>query len=87
MSTAPAACGNVSHCQQQQSYSGLSSRGRSYSTYLRNYIDDYFRRVGREKLCGNAVALLVFVDRVFATLETRGKLDRVILRKDFWDCY
>ena len=25
---------NVSHCQQQQSYSGLRSPGRSYSTYL-----------------------------------------------------
>ena len=82
-----AGCWNVSHCQQQQSYSGLPSPGRSNSTYLRNDIDDYFRRVGREKLCGNAVELLVFVDRVFATLETRGKLDRVNLRKDFWDCY
>ena len=27
---------NVSHCQQQQSYSGLRSPGRSYSTYLWN---------------------------------------------------
>ena len=29
-------CRNVSHCQQQQSYSGLCSTGRSYSTYLWN---------------------------------------------------
>ena len=29
-------CRNVSHCQQQQSYSGLRSPGRSYSTYLWN---------------------------------------------------
>ena len=28
--------GNVSHYQQQESYSGLRSPGRSYSTYLRN---------------------------------------------------
>ena len=27
-------CRNVSHCQQQQSYSGLRSPGRSYLTYL-----------------------------------------------------
>ena len=27
-------CRNVSHCQQQQSYSGLHSLGRSYFTYL-----------------------------------------------------
>ena len=27
-------CGKVSYCQQQQSYSGLRSPGRSYSTYL-----------------------------------------------------
>ena len=26
-------CQNVSNCQQQQSYSGLRSPGRSYSTY------------------------------------------------------
>ena len=26
-------CGSVRHCQQQQSYSGLRSPGRSYSTY------------------------------------------------------
>ena len=26
-------CRNVSHCQQQQSYSGLRSPGRSNSTY------------------------------------------------------
>ena len=29
-------CRNGSHCQQQQSYSGLRSPGRSYSTYLWN---------------------------------------------------
>ena len=29
-------CRNVSHCQQQQSYSGLCSPGRSYSNYLWN---------------------------------------------------
>ena len=29
-------CGNVSYYQQQQSYSGLRSPGRSYSTYLWN---------------------------------------------------
>ena len=29
---------NVSHCQQQQSYSGLRSPGRSYSTYLWDFI-------------------------------------------------
>ena len=29
-------CRNVSHCQQQQSYSGLCSPRRSYSTYLWN---------------------------------------------------
>ena len=28
-----AGCQNVSNCQQQQSYSGLRSPGRSYSTY------------------------------------------------------
>ena len=28
-------CRNVSHCQQQQSYSGLCSPGRSNSTYFR----------------------------------------------------
>ena len=27
-------CRNASHCQQKQSYSGLRSRGQSYSTYL-----------------------------------------------------
>ena len=27
-------CRNVSHCQQQQSYSGLRSPGRSNSTYF-----------------------------------------------------
>ena len=27
-------CGKVSHCQQQQSYSGLRSPGRSNSTYF-----------------------------------------------------
>ena len=29
-----AGCRNVSHCQQQQSYSGLRPPGRSYTTYL-----------------------------------------------------
>ena len=29
-------CGNVTHYQQQKSYSGLRSPGRSYSTYLWN---------------------------------------------------
>ena len=29
-------CGNVSHCHQQQSYSGPRSPGRSYSTHLWN---------------------------------------------------
>ena len=29
-------CRNVSHCQQQQSYSGLRSPGRSKSTYFWN---------------------------------------------------
>ena len=29
-------CRNVSHCQQQQPYSGLRSPGRSYSNYLWN---------------------------------------------------
>ena len=29
-------CWNVSHCQQQQSYSGLRSSGRSTSTYFWN---------------------------------------------------
>ena len=31
-------CRNISHSQQQQSYLGLRSPGRSYSTYLRNNI-------------------------------------------------
>ena len=30
-------CRNVSHCQQQQCYSGLRSSGRSCSAYLKNY--------------------------------------------------
>ena len=29
-------CRNVSHCQQQQSYSGLRSPGRSNSTYFQH---------------------------------------------------
>ena len=29
-------CGNVSRCQQQQSYLGRRSPGRSYSTHLEN---------------------------------------------------
>ena len=34
-------CRNVSHCQQQQSYSGLRSPGRSNSTYFWN--DSYIQ--------------------------------------------
>ena len=30
-------CRNVNHCQQQQSYLGLRSPGRSYSTYWSNF--------------------------------------------------
>ena len=44
-------CGNVSHCQQQQSYSGLSSPGRSNSTYLWNdpWVQTFHRRTLRFK--------------------------------------
>ena len=31
-------CGNVSHCQQHQSYSGLGWTGRSNTTYFWNYL-------------------------------------------------
>ena len=31
-------CQNVTHCQQQQSYSGLRSLGRSNSTYIYSFI-------------------------------------------------
>ena len=44
-------CRNVSHCQQQQSYSGLSSPGRSNSTYLWNepWVQTFQRRTLRFK--------------------------------------
>ena len=37
MTTTQSGCRNVSHCQQQQSYSGLRSPGRSNSTYFSYY--------------------------------------------------
>ena len=58
-------CRNVSHCQQQQSYSGLPSPGRSNSTYFWNdsWVQAFHNEYFDFKLTSDAKIQLVFTGR------------------------
>ena len=59
-------CRNVSHCQQQQSYSGLRSPGRSNSTYF--WIIDTSRYLEKSTCCSRSWNLVHFSHICFSQL-------------------
>ena len=55
---------NVSHCQQQQSYSGLRSTGRSNSTYFWNdsWVPTFHKKGTGDEMCLAIVSVIVTGD-------------------------
>ena len=55
---------NVSHCQQQQSYSGLRSTGRSNSTYFWNdpWVQTFHKKGTGDEMCLAVVSVIVTRD-------------------------
>ena len=76
---------NVSHCQQQQSYSGLRSTGQSNSTYFWNdsWVQTFRKKGTEDEMCLAIVSEIVILGTRRSSISQRFSLNLATVPENF----